>query len=200
MNCIRRLHEQYRNEERGARGRGYFGFGPPRGGARGGGGGGMGGGGRGAGLPPWLLFGGAHGFLGLPPGLLPLGGGPGGPHGGAGRGTGPLPARLAYSERDFDESDYEALLALDDAVKPPSHRRATKKDIKRCSKTVTVGGTGKNSKPPEKLETCAICLEDPQQGDTVRVLQCGHSFHRECIDRWLNKENKACPVCKADAC
>ena len=34
----------------------------------------------------------------------------------AGMTTGRLPPHLLFSERDFDENDYEALLALDDAV------------------------------------------------------------------------------------
>ncbi len=34
----------------------------------------------------------------------------------AGMTTGRLPPHLLFSERDFDENDYEALLALDDSV------------------------------------------------------------------------------------
>lgn len=35
---------------------------------------------------------------------------------GALQGPGRLPAHLLFSDRDFDENDYEALLALDDSV------------------------------------------------------------------------------------
>lgn len=34
----------------------------------------------------------------------------------AGMSQGRLPAHLLFTERDFDENDYEALLALDEAV------------------------------------------------------------------------------------
>ena len=45
--------------------------------------------------------------------------------------------------------------------------------------------------------TCGICLEDYQQGDRKKRLSCPHSFHKECIDRWL-KEVSSCPICKKD--
>lgn len=53
----------------------------------------------------------------------------------------------------------------------------------------TVGGT---------WETCTICLEDYEDGDTLRELPCGHAFHKECVDLWLTTKSTACPVCKAD--
>ncbi|CEM37943.1 unnamed protein product [Vitrella brassicaformis CCMP3155] len=45
-------------------------------------------------------------------------------------------------------------------------------------------------------EGCSICLEDLKEGETVRVLQqCGHVFHKSCIDIWLLR-NAVCPLCK----
>ncbi|CAE7651053.1 RNF149 [Symbiodinium microadriaticum] len=46
-------------------------------------------------------------------------------------------------------------------------------------------------------ETCAVCLETFQDGDSVRVLRCRHTFHTECVDRWL-AVNRLCPLCKQD--
>ncbi|KAI9208230.1 uncharacterized protein BJ171DRAFT_490713 [Polychytrium aggregatum] len=34
-------------------------------------------------------------------------------------------------------------------------------------------------------ECCSICLDDYDQGEKLRVLACGHRFHRQCIDEWL---------------
>jgi len=45
---------------------------------------------------------------------------------------------------------------------------------------------------------CAICLSDFEKGDPVRILPCGHIFHREEVDTWLIQRKKLCPVCKAD--
>ncbi|XP_071905395.1 NEP1-interacting protein 1-like isoform X2 [Coffea arabica] len=45
---------------------------------------------------------------------------------------------------------------------------------------------------------CAICLTDFKNGDCARMLpNCGHSFHVNCIDEWLNR-NGTCPVCRRD--
>jgi len=47
-------------------------------------------------------------------------------------------------------------------------------------------------------ETCAICIEEYEDGDRLRELPCGHRFHISCIDEWLTKVNSVCPLCKFD--
>jgi plasmid rolling circle replication initiator protein Rep len=44
---------------------------------------------------------------------------------------------------------------------------------------------------------CVICQEKPDFGDVLRLLQCNHTFHIECIDTWFC-DNKICPVCKQE--
>jgi len=46
--------------------------------------------------------------------------------------------------------------------------------------------------------TCGVCLVDFVNGDELRLLPCGHRFHRECIDHWLLQSSTVCPVCKTD--
>lgn len=48
----------------------------------------------------------------------------------------------------------------------------------------------------EEQPTCAICLCEFNDGDKLKVLRCGHSFHSECIDPWLINEKALCPVCR----
>ncbi|TPX41738.1 hypothetical protein SeMB42_g05443 [Synchytrium endobioticum] len=43
-------------------------------------------------------------------------------------------------------------------------------------------------------KNCIICLYYFVDGDTTRVLPCGHQYHVKCIDRWLEEEEK-CPCC-----
>jgi hypothetical protein len=43
---------------------------------------------------------------------------------------------------------------------------------------------------------CSICLDNYGKGDVLRMLpDCGHLFHRECVDPWL-RHHPTCPVCR----
>lgn len=50
----------------------------------------------------------------------------------------------------------------------------------------------------ETGETCNICFDQYDVGDTYRVLTCGHRFHIECVDRWLRSTSLRCPLCNHD--
>ncbi|XWS56760.1 hypothetical protein CRYUN_Cryun09bG0113000 [Craigia yunnanensis] len=44
---------------------------------------------------------------------------------------------------------------------------------------------------------CCICLGVFEDGEKVKVLpSCKHSYHSECVDRWLSAES-SCPLCRA---
>ena len=46
-----------------------------------------------------------------------------------------------------------------------------------------------------KNMTCNICLENFDIGNILRILECKHEFHENCIITWL-KKNNTCPVCR----
>lgn len=45
--------------------------------------------------------------------------------------------------------------------------------------------------------SCTICLDEFQEGESIRFLPCLHTYHVACIDEWL-KQCRVCPVCKND--
>jgi len=58
----------------------------------------------------------------------------------------------------------------------------------------------KNKNLKEKLikndnnDICSICLEDLKYDKCV-VLNCEHIYHKDCIQKWL-KKNDSCPNCR----
>jgi len=45
---------------------------------------------------------------------------------------------------------------------------------------------------------CAICLDEFEQNEKVRVLPCSHRFHEPCLIPWLTERHASCPLCKFD--
>lgn len=49
----------------------------------------------------------------------------------------------------------------------------------------------------ENPDICTICLNDYEEYEQVRQLQCLHFFHSECISHWI-KTCRMCPNCRLD--
>jgi hypothetical protein len=50
----------------------------------------------------------------------------------------------------------------------------------------------------EEERACAICIEEYQEGEMLRVLPCSHMFHHDCLVPWLCERQACCPLCKHD--
>ncbi|XP_040379258.1 E3 ubiquitin-protein ligase RNF12-A-like isoform X2 [Oryza brachyantha] len=92
----------------------------------------------------------------------------------------------AHIQPNIDLNDYDALLALDE--NNHQHAGASESQINNLPQSVVQSNNIE--------EPCAVCLENPSIGDTIRRLPCFHMFHKECIDEWLRRK-KLCPVCKS---
>lgn len=63
-----------------------------------------------------------------------------------------------------------------DAGSSPQHRRS--------------GKQRRRSKRYYSKDECAICMENFSRGEIVRILPCGHVFHKDECDEWLLKWRK----------
>ncbi|KAL8100009.1 hypothetical protein AgCh_032318 [Apium graveolens] len=88
-------------------------------------------------------------------------------------------------QRDFNENDYEMLLALDEN----NHQHCGASEAR-------INGLPESMVQTDNLEACSVCLETPSIGDTMRHLPCLHRFHKDCIDEWLRRRS-SCPICKS---
>ncbi|KAF1887832.1 hypothetical protein Lal_00023840 [Lupinus albus] len=48
---------------------------------------------------------------------------------------------------------------------------------------------------PDHIE-CMVCLTEFEEGEKVRKLECKHTFHKECLDKWLHQYCATCPLCR----
>ncbi|KAL8520653.1 hypothetical protein ACS0TY_011261 [Phlomoides rotata] len=97
-----------------------------------------------------------------------------------------------WEEVDPDELSYEELIALGEVVGTESRGLsadtiASLPSINYKSQDIQEG----------RNDSCVICRLDYEDGDTLTVLSCKHSYHPECINNWL-QINKVCPVCSAE--
>ncbi|VVA91401.1 unnamed protein product [Arabis nemorensis] len=49
----------------------------------------------------------------------------------------------------------------------------------------------------ENGSDCVVCLSKLKEGEEVRKLECGHVFHKECFEGWLQHLNFNCPLCRS---
>jgi len=74
--------------------------------------------------------------------------------------------------------------------------------LEKCSQTASwgeallkLGFAGDDPVSYGDPKACCICLGCYASGEQLRVLKCGHYFHRRCVDTWILKHRSCCPLC-----
>jgi len=88
-------------------------------------------------------------------------------------------------EIDFDSLTYEQLMTLDNTI---VKKGMSDKEMEAFPIDVFVKGYDEEC-------ACSVCISELESGEITRKLTCGHKFHKDCVDTWLN-QNITCPVCK----
>ena len=81
-------------------------------------------------------------------------------------------------------------------------KNRNKVDVKRTTMKNGNGLSAESGKDGEgkaavKVEypTCIICINEIKKGAKSLMIACGHMFHYECVEKWLQSEDK-CPTCR----
>ncbi|KAI3991507.1 hypothetical protein MKX01_006809 [Papaver californicum] len=53
-----------------------------------------------------------------------------------------------------------------------------------------------NGDTRSELHDCTVCLNRFQPDSEVNHLSCGHFFHKDCLEKWLDYWNITCPLCR----
>lgn len=113
-----------------------------------------------------------------------------------------LPLTEYHAEDDLRKSTIAELKGIVEEMnnkKPKSSRI----DVHGCLEKEELVQAIVQADQSSSSSMCIICCEDYCSGDTLRVLNCGHKFHVECIDRWFLSSTDysrpaACPMCNAE--
>ena len=92
-----------------------------------------------------------------------------------------------------EDADYETLLEWE------SRRNRHTDNVKKAERSTICDNFPSrkykhNKRKKEKIESCLICIESYETGDSIMTLPCMHTYHEECIRKWI-LENPTCPVC-----
>jgi len=69
-----------------------------------------------------------------------------------------------------------------------------------CPCKAKVAGEGMRChwhQPVEGDSNCSVCMECMTEHNS-RELECGHRFHKKCLNKWKLEGNRTCPLCRED--
>lgn len=101
---------------------------------------------------------------------------------------------------DIEDMSYEELLALEERIGDVNTGLSEDSILKNLKTSVCAPLTLSLLDLSSRLlnEKCMICLVEYEEHERIGTLDCGHSYHADCIKEWLLIKN-LCPICKTSA-
>ncbi|GER29195.1 RING/U-box superfamily protein [Striga asiatica] len=105
---------------------------------------------------------------------------------------------------DIDHMSYEELLALGEQIGsvgtglPNEFVRKNLKTRSFITSSAACPNLRDETDPDEQINFCVICQTEYEPGEKIGTVECGHEYHKDCINKWLLIKN-TCPICKSTA-
>eukprot|EP00455_Lapot_gusevi_P044738 TRINITY_DN5631_c0_g1_i1.p1 TRINITY_DN5631_c0_g1~~TRINITY_DN5631_c0_g1_i1.p1 ORF type:complete len:181 (+),score=19.33 TRINITY_DN5631_c0_g1_i1:130-672(+) len=75
--------------------------------------------------------------------------------------------------------------------------RGASQDVVARIPVIQYRADAQQERADQSSSSCAICMNDYEENDELRVLPCKHLFHKACVDNWLVAQ-RTCPYCRHD--
>ncbi|KAJ6822841.1 E3 ubiquitin-protein ligase Arkadia-like [Iris pallida] len=102
---------------------------------------------------------------------------------------------------DIEDMSYEQLLALEESM-GDVNTGISEDSILKNLKTSVCAPLALTLSPLSSgsllNERCTVCLVEYEEEERIGTLDCGHSYHADCIKEWLLIKNQ-CPICRTRA-
>lgn len=101
-------------------------------------------------------------------------------------------------EHASEELSYDAMLRLGEHIGDVKSERWALKARQEIDKLQIVTFCKEIAQGKDENDCCVKCLVcqcQYEEGEKVRVLPCGHQFHKDCIEQWLLTKDH-CPYCR----
>lgn len=109
------------------------------------------------------------------------------------------PARRVYPLTDEAELTARGEKSQNICIKGALAHRRESMNREPYNETILTSGKGEFQNEDcfgssDSELACSVCTEDFIENDSVRILPCGHIYHRRCIDPWLLRFGGTCPL------